>query len=230
MRENMPGQGYAQGHVDLVDRGPRTENTFDAAYISAGLLRQLTAEALILGTPDSTSYKPLPRNTRGIGSRGTEADVADRRTTLRNTNVQYDENGNPEQVPFAYSIRPAAEEAYINALYEFFSTRIDLWPAAPMGKEYLRLVMHDPRSTREIGDDMGVSHEAVVQGRKRAVASFTEFMGGKQVLADKLRQYLFEDTPRATLPWAGPAPPNLGAHNRTRTAPRLQYACGVARS
>ena len=201
MRENTPGQGYAQGHTDLVDRGPRTENSFDKTYLTKREAREIALAAMELGYSGAeATYRPIPRYIRTMGGGQVMADEgtvdhgwALRRKTRRTLEgTQYDENGSPEDVPVVYGNRPAAEEAYVNALYEFFSDRIKLWPGTPMGKEYLRMVMHDTRSTREIGDDIGVSHEAVVQGRQRAVTSFTEFMGGKAALAEKLRQYLFD--------------------------------------
>ncbi len=198
MRENMPGMGYAQGRVDLVDRGPRIMTDFDRSYVTGHMSKALSREAdeikYLGGPPGQYRFLPLPTDARDVGARGAEADVADRRPTMKSTNVQYGPDGKPENKgyrPLGYN-RPMAEEGYVNALYEFFHDRISLWPGTPMGKEYLRMVMHDTRSTRDIADDIGVSQPAIVQGRQRAIASFAEFMGGKAALAEKLRQYLFD--------------------------------------
>mgnify|MGYP001579595716 CR=1 FL=1 len=67
MHENMPGGGTAQGD-GYVNRGPKLLNTFDATYISAGLLRSLILSAQHIGLMDLTQgYKPLPRHIRDVG-------------------------------------------------------------------------------------------------------------------------------------------------------------------
>ena len=97
--------------------------------------------------------------------------------------------------PVGYN-RPYTEEPYVNALRDFFGDKIDLIPPKPRQdlqravKDWLHSVMHDGRSTRDIAKEMGISQPAVVQARKRAVDQLVESCGGKERLAEKLRQYL----------------------------------------
>ena len=159
MRENMPGQGYAQGHTDLVNRGPRKMNTFDGTYMKG-------------------------RFSQNIRKQGEQPGIEpDDPATMR------DFRGETER-PAGYN-RPASEEPYVQALHEFFADRIDLWPATAQQREWVRSLMFDLRSTRDIANDLGYAdHTAVVKGRKRATEAFIEYMGGKTELAEKLRTFL----------------------------------------
>ena len=198
MRENMPGKGYAQGHVDLVDRGPRTTSTFDSTYLTPQLAKQLELRAMELGIRgEDGTFKPYPAYIRDRGAwseEGQEKGPDYNEAVLRAIYAARPTSMKPRRPEDAEAppMLPSGEVDYLDALYDFFKDRIALWPGTPMGKEYLLMVMHETRSTRDIGDDMGVSHEAVVQGRKRAVTSFVQHMGGKATLAEKLRQYLFD--------------------------------------
>ena len=94
--------------------------------------------------------------------------------------------------PVEYPSRPASEGPYVDALSEFFDTHIALWPGTDSQREYLRVLMTDRRSTRDLAEVGGVSQPAIVQGRQRAVDSFVKHMGGKAALAEKLRTYLHD--------------------------------------
>lgn len=174
MRENMPGQGYAQGHVDLVDRGPSLarRNSFDQSYMKGRfpmwIRHQGETPGVEFDDPADHGVSRWRDATLGAGVR-----------------------------PVGYN-RPRAEEPYVEALAEFFETRIALMPPKPrqdLGavKDWLHSVMHDGRSTREIATDLGFAdHTAVVKARKRAVDQLVESCGGKAVLAEKLRQFLHD--------------------------------------
>ena len=168
MRENMPGQGYAQGHTDLVNRGPRKMNTFDNTYMKGRFSQNIRKQGETPGLEFDDSAEA------GI-HRWRSNNLEDESYMVR---------------PTGYN-RPANEDPYVQSLHEFFADRIDLWPATERQREWIRSIMFDLRSTRDIAEDQGYSdHTAIVKGRKRAVDAFIEYMGGKAELAEKLRTFL----------------------------------------
>lgn len=100
----------------------------------------------------------------------------------------------PVPRPLGYN-RPAAEEPYVEALAEFFETRIALMPPKPRQvlqdvKDRLKAVMVDTRSFEDQAQDLGVTKQAVQQAQARAVEQLVESCGGKAALAEKLRDFL----------------------------------------
>ena len=196
MRENMPGQGYAQGAEDLVDKGLRRMNTFDATYLTPRLAKQLELVALKLGIRGADgTFSPYPAYIRNRGEWSEDAvGTGDDRNeavlrAIRASRPASMKPGRPEDKE-APPMLPDGELAYLDALYEFCKDRIGLWPGTPAQKEWLNTVMYDFRATRDIAKDEGVSQPAVVLGRQRAVEKFTAYMDGKSALAEKLRQFL----------------------------------------
>ena len=101
-----------------------------------------------------------------------------------------------EPRPLGYN-RPGAEEPYVQALAEFFDTRIALMPPKDRQvlqdvKDRLHAVMHDRRAFEDQAADLGVTKQAVQQAQARAVDQLVESCGGKAALAEKLRQYLHD--------------------------------------
>lgn len=97
---------------------------------------------------------------------------------------------------FGYN-RPAAEEPYIEALADFFADRIALMPPKArqditVPREWLRSVMYDTRPLEDKGKNLGITKQAVQQAQQRAVDQLVESCGGKEALAEKLRQYLHD--------------------------------------
>jgi hypothetical protein len=88
--------------------------------------------------------------------------------------------------------RPLSEEAYVNALHEFFEDRLARWPGTATQKEWVRVLMFDRRSQDAIAEEEGITQAAVSLGRSRAVEKFVAWAGGKAALAEALRQYLVD--------------------------------------
>jgi hypothetical protein len=140
-----------------VDRGPRKMNSFDRMGITGRV----------------------------------PADIAD---------IGYDHEGNfhtddvryrTGQRPIGYN-RPAKDEPYLDALKVFFDKWIDRVAPKPRQdlqavKDWLNSVKFDRRSLREMAKDLGVSHQAVDQGRKRAVEQLVDtIVGGLDYKAEAL--------------------------------------------
>jgi hypothetical protein len=101
-----------------------------------------------------------------------------------------------EPRPMGYN-RPRAEEPYIEALAEFFDTRIALMPPKPRQvlqdvKDRLHAVMTDTRAFEDQAQDQGVTKQAIQQAQARAVDQLVESCGGKTALAEKLRTFLHD--------------------------------------
>lgn len=162
-------------HEAVAARTHPRQNSFDQSYMKGRFpmwIRHVGGRSVMYDEDTSQHESPAKRATR----RGEEGHT-------------YGEDGSAEPRPIGYN-RPRAEEPYVQSLHEFFADRIALWPGTAKQKEWLRIVMLDTRSTRDIGEDLDVSHAAVVLGRQRAVESFVKFMGGKAALAEKLREYM----------------------------------------
>jgi len=102
----------------------------------------------------------------------------------------------PEPAPLGYN-RPGAEEPYVQALVDFFQTRIDNMAPKPRQniqdvRNRLLAVMHDRRTQEDQAKDAGVTQQAVSIAQARAVEQLVESCGGKLALAEKLRQFLHD--------------------------------------
>jgi hypothetical protein len=100
----------------------------------------------------------------------------------------------PEPRPLGYN-RPRVEEPYLEALTEFFDTRIALMPPKPRQdieavRGWVRSVMNDRRTLEDRAGALGITRQAVQQAQKRAVEQLVESCGGKAAVAEKLREYL----------------------------------------
>ncbi len=199
MRENMPGSNPAVPGT-LVDRGPKRLNTFDATYLTPALAGALMREARELGYRKEnqweTKFEAFPTDIRWRGSAPDyekEENGSERQGVMkaiyaaRPTSMKPDRKEGKEGI----HVRSGIEEHYLDALSDFFVTHTALWPGTITQKEWLVTVMNDYRAARDIAKDRELSdHTAVIHGRKRAVAAFVAHMGGKEALAEKLRQFL----------------------------------------
>lgn len=109
-------------------------------------------------------------------------DVAKRTSPRDNT---FDQTGRPLDrsstkglVLVERSQRSDAEERYLNALHEVFSAVLPR--LTEKHRLFLRGIM-EGKSTRQHADELGVTHVAIVNGRKRALEALAKALGAEDL-------------------------------------------------